>query len=109
MRKLIYVIMLLVAMCLSQQVQAQNYERKGKTFEQVKTERSQPGIKTDFTWKDSKGVDYPIYITANGSCYVLKVSRNGNEYRKYLGEQISREVCAELGIEYTYKPKQKKQ
>ena len=90
---------------------AQTYTRQGNTFTQTGTSRtkSEPK-KTKFTWKDTDGVEYPIYISDNGSCFIFKVSKkSGNEYRKYLGENVSKEVCAELGIEYTYKPKQKKQ
>lgn len=57
--------------------------------------------KTKFTWKDSKGKEYPIYISKSGSCYVIKVSaKTGKEYKNYLGAEISQQICKELNINY---------
>lgn len=96
----------MLAMCAT--ASAQTYTRQGTTFIQTGTSRAK-AEKTQFTWKDKDGTEHPIYISNNGSCFVLKKSKkSGNEYRKYLGEQISREICAELGKEYTYKPKETK-
>lgn len=108
MKKFVFMLAMLLAICTT--VSAQGYTRNGKTFTQTATAKSKSEpTKTEFTWKDKEGVDYPIYISDNGSCFVLKKSKkSGNEYRKYLGEQISKEICAELGREYTYKPKEKK-
>ena len=36
--------------------------------------------------------------------YIKKVSKKiGNEYRQYLGEKISRDICRQLNVEYTGK------
>ena len=97
--------LLLCLFCMTTTANAQSYERNGNTF--VQTTHSQ-GTKTPFTYKDKNG-EYPIYVSANGSCYVLKTSKkSGKEYRKGLGEEISREICRELKIEYKVKPKEKK-
>ena len=53
-------------------------------------------IKTDFTWKDSKGDEYPVYIAHTGSCFVIKTSKSGEEYRAYLGEEVSEQIRKEL-------------
>ena len=53
-------------------------------------------IKTDFTWKDSKGDEYPVYIAHTGSCFVIKTSMSGEEYRAYLGEEVSEQINKEL-------------
>ena len=53
-------------------------------------------IKTDFTWKDSKGDEYPVYIAHTGSCFVIKTSKSGEEYRAYLGEEVSERINKEL-------------
>lgn len=53
-------------------------------------------IKTDFTWKDSKGDEYPVYIAHTGSCFVIKTSKSGEEYRAYLGEEVSEQINKEL-------------
>lgn len=83
---------------------AQSFNRNGNNFEQVSTTKSSSATKTKFTWTDSKGNTYPIYIGSTGSCYVLKVSQKTNkEYKYYLGAEISQAVCKELGIKYKNK------
>ena len=52
--------------------------------------------KTGFTWKDSKGDEYPVYMSHTGSCFVIKTSKSGEEYRAYLGEEVSEQINKEL-------------
>ena len=99
-RRLLTLMLLVLAMGLV--ANAQTYTRSGNTFISSKGERvkAEP-IKTKFTWKDSKGKEYPVYISSNGSCFVIKVSaKTGKEYKNYLGPEISQQICKELGIEY---------
>ena len=64
-------------------------------------------IETDFMYREKDGTEYKIMCNANtGSCFINKVSRNNREYRKYLGEDISREVCRRLNIEYKGRTRQ---
>ena len=58
--------------------------------------QNQGYTKTDFTWKDSKGDEYPVYIAHTGSCFVIKTSKSGEEYRAYLGEEVSEQINKEL-------------
>lgn len=111
MKTLVKVMLCVLTMLLSFSIeaQAQSFNRKGNTFEQVASKKSSatPAIKTAYTWKDNKGADYPIYITQNGRCFVNKVSgKTGKEYKYYLNEEISKTVCKELGV--TYVPKKSK-
>ena len=63
-------------------------------------------INTGFKWTDSKGREYPIYMSASGSCYVIKISsKSGKEYKNYLGPEISQDICNKLGKEYKSKKK----
>ena len=97
MKKLL---IMLVLLCVGLTSNAQTYTREGNTFISSTGEHSNP-IKTKFTWKDSKGKEYPVYISSNGSCFVIKVSaKTGKEYRNYLGPEISQQICKELNIEY---------
>lgn len=84
-------------------VDAQTIKREGKTYiEQPKSKAAKEEVKTGFTYKDSKGKEYDIYIGSTGSCYINKVSqKTGKTYRKYLGEAVSKEICASLGRKYT--------
>lgn len=63
-------------------------------------------ITTGCTWVDSKGVSYPIFMSANGSCYIIKVSKKtGKEYKNYLGAEVSQDICKKLSKEYKGKKK----
>ena len=76
--------------------------REGKQYvEQKVSKESKPAEKSGFTYKDSKGIVYDIYISSTGSCYILKTSKKTNkEYKSYLGEEISKDICAQLNREY---------
>ncbi len=67
-------------------------------FHNVSSEdrQNQGYTKADFTWKDSKGDEYPVYIAHTGSCFVIKTSKSGEEYRAYLGEEVSEQINKEL-------------
>lgn len=57
--------------------------REGKVFIQNAHHSSTGVVKqTPYTWKDSKGVTYPIKMSANGSCFInkflLKQAKNIN-------------------------------
>ena len=100
MKKILFVLLLF---CISfNNAYSQNYTREGNTFisstgERVKAEP----IKTKFTWKDSKGKEYPVYISSKGSCFVIKgKDKNGKDKKTYLGPEISQQICKELNIEY---------
>lgn len=107
MKKILLFLMMLLT--LSATTSAQSYTRSDNTFISSTGElkAKQEPVKTKFTWKDSKGKEYPIYVSKNGSCFVIKVSaKTGKEYRNYLGTEISSQICKELNIEY--KPKKSK-
>lgn len=79
--------------------------RSGNTFIQTTgkttTIAKSKVTKTKFTWQDSKGNTYPIYISENGSCFIYRISKKtGKEYRQYLGKEISMQICKELGLTY---------
>lgn len=96
----------LMSIMTSNTLNAQDVKREGKVYvEQKKSSNAKSEEKTGFTYKDAKGVSYDIYIGKTGSCYINKVSKNGNKYRKYLGEEISREICQSLGRKYQPKSK----
>lgn len=97
--------MLLFILAIACVANAQSYERQGNTFvsKSIHVSKTEP-IKTKFTWKDSKGKDYPVYVSAKGSCYIIKTSsKTGKEYKNYLGSEISSQICKELNIKYKIK------
>ena len=101
MKKLFLAIMLLIACNFTV---AQTIVREGNTFTSVSSTKESKEIKTNFTWKDSKGNEYPIYVGKSGACYIKRVSKKtGKEYKQYLGAEVSSQICKELGIAYTTK------
>ena len=100
MKKILFILLLLLTVGVT--VNAQNYTREGNTFSSSTGEHSKTEpVKTKFTWKDSKGKEYPVYISSKGSCFVIKgKDKNGKDKKTYLGPEISQQICKELNIEY---------
>lgn len=49
-------------------------------------------VKTEFSWQDSKGDTFPVYMNSIGSCFIIRTSKSGEDYRAYLGEEVSEQV-----------------
>lgn len=79
------------------------YSENDKQFSISRTNTNNAQL-TDYTWKDSKGNVYPIYISSSGSCYIIKTSsKTGKEYKQYMKKEISIQICKELNVEYKNK------
>jgi hypothetical protein len=81
---------------------AQSVQRQGDTFTQVSNKGGKSGgkeTKTQYTFKDSKGVEYPIYLSSTGKAFIKKVSKKtGKEYKQYvpeIGKQINPDAYKE--------------
>ena len=109
MKKLMILLTLVVSVIASNNLFAQNasilptgeeYSRNGNTFSSNTKSKQSPEL-TPYTWKDSKGNEYPIYISSKGSCFIIK--ENGN--RQYMKKEISMQICKEMNREYKSKKK----
>lgn len=80
--------------------------RQGNTFiKTVKVQESKTTSQlTPYTY-EIKDEQYPIYITSNGRCYIVRISKNGNEYKQYIPENVAKLICLEMGVEYKEKQK----
>ena len=94
MKKLFIAAIMLFSLSLG--VQAQSVVKSGNTFTQVSNKGGKSGgkeTKTQYTFKDSKGNVYPIYLSASGKAFIKRVSKKtGKEYRQYvpeIGKQIN--------------------
>ena len=88
---------------------AQTYVREENIYISSTGERNKSNntITTDFKVKESDGKEYIIYCSkSTGACFIKKISRNGKEYKKYLNEDISKQVSSSVNIKY--KPKNKR-
>lgn len=91
---------------------AQDVKREGNTFTQVSTHTSgSKEIPTDYTYVDSKGKSYQVFLSASGKAFIKKVSKkSGKEYKQYLpeiGRQINPEAYEEKPKDNKEKPKKK--
>lgn len=73
---------------------AQSVTRKGNTFTQVTNKKlAVKETKTQYTYTDSKGVVYPVWLSSTGKAFIKKVSKKtGKEYKQYIpeiGKQIN--------------------
>ena len=104
MKRILIFLALMCAMVVCANAQDYTKSSDGKTYSAVKKTTVSSERETGFTWEDSKGNTYPIYMCKTGSCYIKKISKkSGNEYKQYLGEEISRDICKQLNVEYTGK------
>lgn len=103
MKKFIIILLaIILGVVANAQTSEVTFKKEGTTYSSNSTRGTSVEKKTGFTWKDSKGVEYPIYMSSTGSCYVKRVSqKTGNEYKQYLGKEISADICRQLGVKYT--------
>lgn len=69
---------------------AQSVIRQGNTFVQdssksTKIKKDHP-LLTKYCYLASDGTKYPIYMSANGKCFIIRTSKNGKQYKQYLPE-----------------------
>ena len=92
MKQFILYVFIMLGMSLG--IQAQSVTRQGNTFTQVSNKKSaNKETKTQYTYKDSKGVEYPVYLSSTGKAFIKKISKKtGKEYKQYvpeIGKQIN--------------------
>ena len=95
MKKIIIAAIMLFG--LSMNIQAQSVQKQGNNFTQVSNKKSSgKETKTQYTYTDSKGVVYPVWLSSTGKAFIKKVSKKtSKEYRQYLpeiGKQINPEA-----------------
>ena len=78
---------------------AQEVKREGNNFTVEKTIQQSSDIQTQYTFTIKDNI-YPIWITKNGRCYIIRTSKNGNQYKQYLNKDICLQICQEMNIEY---------
>ena len=84
---------------------AQKFNAETKTFSKENTVKTSATM-TEYSWEESDSI-YPIYVTKNGRTYINKVSKkSGKVYKKYLPEDVSRQLCEVLNIIYVEPKKQ---
>ena len=99
MKHFLILIAVIIATTFVQTVSAQEIKREGNNFTIEKTIQQSSDVQTQYTFTIKDNV-YPIWITKNGRCYIIRTSKNGNQYKQYLNKDICLQICQELNIEY---------
>lgn len=98
MKKMFICIMMMLCLGVNNS-SSQTIQREGNTFTQVTTKKESKETLTEYVYKDSKGVEYPIYLSSSGKAFIKKVSKKtGKEYKQYvpeIGKQINPEAYKE--------------
>ena len=106
----IFIALIIAIFCAFTTVFAQNYTQKGTTFIENTSNsvsKRSKSIETKYTWQDKEGKSHKIYLSKNGRAFVKVTSKKtGNEYNKYLDEEIALKLSKEYNI--TYVPKKSK-
>lgn len=110
--KKLFVIVALMGLTLS--ANAQSFNVTGNTYTTTASASVQRDVRynakeTQFTWEDGKGEKHAIWVhVKTGSCFVIMWSEaKQKEYRKWLGREVSADICKRLGREY--KPTERKE
>lgn len=104
----LFLLLLIIVSCsmIANADDDKSYKCEGNTYSSTGRVKSNSStlVPTSFEWTDSKGNKYPIYISASGSCFIIKISAKTNkEYRCYLKPDVSQDICKKLGREYKSK------
>jgi hypothetical protein len=69
---------------------AQTVTKQGNMFiERVDSVKGKPKAsvqKTNYLYVDKSGKAYDIWLSSNGNAFIVRTSKNGHKYRKYLPE-----------------------
>lgn len=99
----------LMLLCFSASVDAQSkYTIKGNEIVRVEPKQSEStskSITTKMTHTTPDGKKHQVMLSAKGRAYIERTSKNGNVYKQYFGEDVSRELCKQYGITYVEKTK----
>jgi hypothetical protein len=107
MKKYIFLaVMLLIGLNNSMANDSTTFVVNGNMYSKAHTPNKQKAepIQTPYVYQIG-GQELPILLSVNGRAYVIRISQKGNEYKYYLGEDISRDICEKMGIEYKEKEK----
>lgn len=108
MKKFIFLaVMLLIGLNNSMANDSTTFVVNGNMYSKVHTTNKQKtkSVQTPYVYQIGEQ-ELPILLSVNGRAYVIRISKNtGKEYKYYLGEEISRDICEKMGVTYVEKEK----
>lgn len=87
MKQLFIILLVLIGYSASSQVKV-TQDANGN-YIAVKSQRQSGDTShkpTGKTFTDTKGTVYPVYESSRGKLFVIRTSRNGNQYKQYLNK-----------------------
>ncbi len=77
------------------------YTPNTKTYVAKKATRNKvEPIKTEYKYQDRKGVEHDIYISSRGRCFYYVTNKDGEQDKRYLPKELSKEIASKVGVEY---------
>ena len=96
MRKILFIILTLFLAIIAYYLFTKEIKDGVTTMDKYTRINVDSLVKTEFVWRDSKGDEFPVYMAHTGSCFIIRTSKSGDEYRAYLGEEVSKQIRKEL-------------
>lgn len=82
MKYIITIIILLITISIYSQKITITKDNKGNLIEKIDTKSTNQRLNQTYT--DKSGKVYPIYKSTRGKLFIIKVSKSGKEYKKYI-------------------------
>lgn len=77
------------------------YTPNTKTYIAKKATRNkQEPVKTEYKYQDRKGVEHDIYISNRGRCFYYVTNKDGEQDKRYLPKELSKEIATKMNIKY---------
>ena len=77
------------------------YTPNTKTYVAKKATRNKvEPVKTEYKYQDRKGVEHDIYISARGRCFYYVTNKDGEQDKRYLSKELSKEIATKTNIKY---------
>ena len=96
MRKILFIILTLFLAIIAYYLFTKEIKDGVTTMDKYTRINVDSLVKTEFVWKDNKGDEFPVYMAHTGSCFIIRTSKSGDDYRAYLGEEVSEQIRKEL-------------
>ena len=83
MKKVLTILAILFATTTHAQTKVK-VDQNGNLVKVEQTKEKTPDKETGQTYTDNKGQEYKVYKSVNDKLYIIRTSKNGNEYKQYL-------------------------
>lgn len=84
--RIIFILLIILTFATSNAQTKVKTDRDGNfiAVRDTATRSSDNATPTGKTYTDTKGIKYPVYISAKGKYFIRRISKTGNQYNQYL-------------------------